>query len=163
MQSSDVGLEHEKCGTCGTDNEPYYRNGQGEHQKFALYVCGGPKQKGDHGASQGCGTNWERTTRAGAEHNERIGGIGPDNRSIGNLLPTLQIGRSWSMPSDRYSANFDLAFGRFTFRCGHMRKLSKPAGMPDEEWLELWDMAHRYDCHECDPEGLTASPWKVGA
>jgi hypothetical protein len=161
MQSSDVGAEHERCACCGTDNEPYYKHGEGAFQDYALYVCGGPKQKGDRGATLGCGANWERTTRRGAEHNEQIGGIGPDNRSIGNLLPSLQVGRTWSMPSRRYSNNFDLAFGRFTFRCGHLRKLSKPEGMPDAEWVERWHMASSYDCDECDPEGATAGEWSV--
>jgi hypothetical protein len=163
LPSSDRGAEYDVCSYCSTENEPYYRNGSGEHQKFALYVCGGPKQKGDHASSQGCGANWERTTRVGAEHNAAVGGIGPEKRSIGNLLPTLQVGRTWSMPSARYSANFDLAFGRFTFRCGHVRKLSKPEGMSETAWLERWDLAQRYDCDECDPEGASAEPWEARA
>lgn len=94
------GTFYDRCPEDGClEADPTYVLGGGEQFRDASVYFADPRKGG-------CGTNWSRTTRQGAER-DRSRGVNPKWLTQGASLD-----RYTSLPSERYRRNYDCAFRR---------------------------------------------------
>lgn len=105
MSDSDTGIFHDRCGSCGTDNEATFLIGNPQEPAAATFVCGGT---GPGSANDGCGNNWARQGKeAMARHDQQ------DHRDKPlRLNPIAAVSRFQSVPSEQYMANWDRIFAK---------------------------------------------------